>query len=61
MSELTSINGNAAEKWRMHRQAVVPGREPAIKGQWGYGHCAGQNGAGRLDMVQLPCKKEKLH
>lgn len=38
-----------------------PGREPTIRGQRGYGHCAGQNGAGKLDMVQLPCKKEKLH
>lgn len=51
MSELTAVNGNAAEKWRMHRQAVGPGREPAIWGERGYGHCAGQNGAGRPDMV----------
>lgn len=51
-----------AKKQKMHRQEVGPMREPGIKG-WGvgYGHCAGQNGAGKEVLVEWPCKYKKLH
>lgn len=36
-----------AKKQKMHGQEMEPRREPAIWDEGSYGHCAGQNAAGK--------------